>query len=150
MRDVLIFFAVSIPVLLGLQTVWADIRAASPNSAAVLLAKHGYLILIVEFTALFLPFFLGALVAGVLRRWTSRRKVTRGDIRNHAKAILLLSALGWGIYLWVSPIGDYLRARPSFDLILMLALVPVLVALIYALVFPVTARFLVARRGVED
>ncbi|WP_306114546.1 MULTISPECIES: hypothetical protein [unclassified Roseovarius] len=98
MRDVLIFFAVSIPVLLGLQTVWADFRAASPDSAAV----------------------------------------------------LLVSALGWGMYLWGLLIGDYLRERPSIDLILLLALVPVLVTLIYAMVFPVAARFLVARRGAAD
>ena len=35
-------------------------------------------------------------------------------------------------------------------MVLMLALVPVLVTLIYVLVLPFTVRFLVARRGTDD
>ena len=150
MRDVLIFFGVSIPALVGLQRFWSAVRTATSDSGAVLLAKYVYFLVVVELLAFFAPFLLGALVSGLVRYWVSGRALARDEIWARARIVLLLCCLGWGGFVLLSPAGEHLIRFPSFGMVLMLALVPVLVTLIYALVFPFTVRFLVARRRADD
>ena len=115
-----------------------------------MLAKFGHFLIVTEMAALFLPFVLGALVAGLDAYRRCRHAHPADETLRSTLAVLVLSCVLFGVVYAVSSVGELFLRDPSFGFGLLLGLIPLIVTLIYWAVFPFTVRFMVARRGAAD